>query len=267
MTGRAGLIVVLTLLLMPSLPAQAGYVTYEGDPVDLSFESERVCCVDVAASNMLTYLARHKQGVRDTLKDPKTEQENFHRSYDPEFKNPTRAGSAEAVAGWKKTLADKGLQGDVKRFLTRELSYETLVKEWKDDELIMLNMASADGTIGHSVFLWGLDDDPKSATPTIGVVDPNVHPNTNHGGAGGKGVVTKSALAIGKDDAGLPEWKITVPAGTYEYADGEVFTWKETTYRIVSFVSVSDVGTIPAPPSLPLFAAAGAGLLLWRRRA
>ncbi|MBM3521880.1 MAG: hypothetical protein FJX57_02895 [Alphaproteobacteria bacterium] len=257
------------LLALLAIPARADFVSLEGDPPDYDYLSTTICCVDVAAGNMLAYLARHKKRVKDTLKDPKTEQEDFHKRYDPEFKSPGSATADQAKSAWEKTLADKGLEGSVKLFRTGDLSYETLVKEWKDDEIIMLLMSSG-GRIGHAVFLWGLDDDPKAAEPEISVVDPNVHPNTDQNVDGkatkSKGTASKVKLAIGKDGAGLPEWRITTPGGPYRYPEDPEFeyAWPAQAYRITAFISVSDVGTIPVPGALLLLGPAVVVLLVKR---
>lgn len=258
------------LLALIAVPAHAGFVSLEGDPPDYDFLSPKVCCVDVAAGNMLAYLARHKKGVKDTLKDPKTEQEDFHKRYDPEFKSPDAASADQAKSAWEKTLADKGLEGSVKLFRTRDLKYETLVKEWKDDEIIMLLMSSGSG-VGHAVFLWGLDDDPKAEKPEISVVDPNVHPNTDQTIDGkatkSKGTASKVALTIGTDAGGLPEWRITTPGGPYRYPEDPEFeyTWAAQAYRITAFISVSDVGKIPVP-GVALLLAPGLLILVAMRR-
>ena len=250
----AGLIAILAACASPG--AQAGFVTNAGDPPDNGFLSDRVCCIDVAALNVLEFLARSKPAVRDALNpDPKAEQEAFHKTYDPDFSSPGAAGSADAVDGWRATLTAKGLTGDVKLFATRDLDYAALVKEWRDDEMIILMMSSPTG--GHAVLLWGLDDDPQAAAPEIAIVDPNVHPNSRQPVEGavvtGTGTSTRVPLTRGVDANGFPEWRITVPAGshTYQLADGSAYDveWAAKDYRISAFVSISDVGKIPAPGS------------------
>jgi hypothetical protein len=261
---------VLGIACLLALPAQAGFVTNPGDPPDNGYLSDRVCCVDVAASNILAFLARTKAAVRETLGDPKAEQENFHAAYDPGFTSPGGASAADALKGWRDTLAGKGLRGDVKLFGTRDLSYARLVQEWNDDEMITLLMSSSSG--GHAVLLWGLDDDPNAAAPEIAVVDPNVHPNTNQTvdgtATGATGTSTRVPLTIGTDANGLPSWTFTLPAGSYTYPGTDTeFDWPAVDYRITGFISVSDVGKIPVPATAVLLVPGLAALLLIRRRA
>ncbi len=273
---RATPIVVAACIALAAPGARAGFVTNAGDPPDNGFLSERVCCIDVASHNILEFLARSKRAVRDALDpDPKAEQESFHRTYDPTFSSPGAAGAADAVKGWRDTLAAKGLQGDVKLFDTRHLDYAALVREWRADEMIILTMSSASG--GHAVMLWGLDDDPNAAAPEIAIVDPNVHPNSRQDADGtvvtGTGTSTRVPLTRGVDSKGFPEWRITVPGGshTYQLPDGSTYdvTWQAVDYRISAFVSISDVGKIPTPASGVLLASALAlaAIVSRRRRA
>jgi hypothetical protein len=274
---RATPILVAACIALAAPGARAGFVTNEGDPPDNDFLSPNVCCVDVAAHNILEFLARSKPAVREKLDpDPKAEQESFHRTYDPTFSSPKAAGAADAVKGWQDTLAAKGLRGDVKLFDTRELDYAALVREWRADEMIMLMMFSS--SVGrHAVMLWGLDDDPNAAAPEIAIVDPNVHPNSRQDADGtvvtGTGTSTRVPLTRGVDSRGFPEWRITVPGGshTYHLPDGSTYdvTWQAVDYRISAFVSISDVGKIPAPASGLLLASALtlAAIVSRRRRA
>lgn len=268
-------ILVVACIALAAPGARGGFVTNAGDPPDNGFLSERVCCIDVAASNVLEFLARSKQAVKDALaKDTKTEQESFHSTYDPTFSSPGVANAADAVKGWRDTLTNKGLQGDVKLFDTRHLDYAALVREWRDDEMIILMMSGSAG--GHAVMLWGLEDDPNATDPEIAIVDPNVHPNSRQDAGGtvvtGTGTSTRVPLTRGVDDKNFPEWRITVPGGSHSYPlpDGTYeVTWPATDYRITAFVSVSDVGKIPTPASGVLLASALtlAAIVSRRRRA
>ena len=103
--------------------------------------------------------------------------------------------------------------------------------------------------------------------PRLDLVDPNLHPNTDHRidgkvpdtikiGEGaeqkydGKGTATRVDLNIGVDQDGLPNWLLTLDRPKVAYTSGEVIeTFDKATdkYRITAFMSVSNV----CPPALP----------------
>ncbi|MEJ5253094.1 MAG: PEP-CTERM sorting domain-containing protein [Chthonomonadetes bacterium] len=269
-----GIMFSLLLLLIGSAPvwAQTILPQNDDDPIDYGYESENVCCVDVAAVNMLHRLSKQSgnQGLIPTGKSIKEQQEDFHKKYDPNFSK--KMGSLnDAVTGFKEVLAERKFTGTVQPFYTKDLSYQKLVEEFQKNGTIMLTCHS-DKVGGHALFLWGLETDPTKP-PKLTIIDPNVHPNTEHKIDGkntnSKGTSTEVALTIGTDEKGFPKWTITytAPEYTYQYTyrreDGSQETIEETfpavtyTYRITAFLSVSAVKPIPEPTTLLLF---GTGL-------
>lgn len=255
----APLLLALSLLL--AMPALAGPLTLTGDPIDYGYEGEHACCVDVAAVNLLNYLD-NQPGNDELVDDSKSigdQQDGFHQKYDPEFKK-SDAGVADLTKGLKETFKERNFDAKVKTFYTKDLSYAALLKEWQDGELIILLGYETELKWGHALFLWGLEDDPSK--PRVGVNDPNIHPNSDHkidgANTGSKGSTQWSDVAIGKDDKGLPDWRIKLEAPAYEYKFGDLIeTHDAATYhfRITSFVSVSDVkAKVPVGSSLLLLA-------------
>lgn len=247
---------LLPALALASGAALAQPVTLAGDIVDYGYtdQSDKVCCVDVAAVNLLNYADRQPGNGR-LVPDGKSigdQQVDFHKTYDPGLTR-SGAGTAELTKGLKDTLHKQGFKATVKSFGTHQLSYDTLITEWQHGEYIILNMREVDRGFGHSVFLWGMNLD--KTTPSLGVADPNIEPNSD-AATGAGGAVSWSGLSIGQDARGLPDWRIgygTDPA----YA-----------YRVVSFVSVSDISPVPEPATwlLALGGAAVAGAGHVRRR-
>lgn len=262
---------LLAFLLFTIPGALAGPVTLTGDPIDYGYEGDHACCVDVAAVNLLNYL--DNQPGNDELVDDNSaigdQQESFHQKYDPEFKQ-TDASAAELTKGLKETFKERKFDAKIKTFYTRDLSYAALLKEWQDGELIILLGYETERKWGHALFLWGLEDDPSK--PRVGVNDPNIHANSDHkldgANTGSKGSTQWSDVAIGKDDKGLPDWRIQLDAPAYEYKFGDLIeTHDATTYhfRISGFVSVSDVkAKVPEGSALALLGISL--LLLWRQR-
>ena len=245
--------------LVVGLPrAYAAPVTLGGDPVDYGYESDKVCCVDVAAVNLLNYLDRFDD-THDLVPDGKsvgTQQEDFHKKYDPRFTKLT-ASEADLKKGLSDTFRERNFSADVKIFLKPKLSYETLLKEWQEDELIILLGTEVTQGWGHAFFLWGLDDD--KTTPRVGVVDPNFHPNTDHvidgKNTNSKGAAFWSDVQIGLDAQQLPDWRIKLDQPAYTYRVGDVeeeMDARTNRFRITGFVSVSDVQRIPEPGVLAL---------------
>ncbi|HEY9192114.1 MAG TPA: hypothetical protein VIO81_04525, partial [Methyloversatilis sp.] len=255
--------------LAAGLPrAYAAPVTLGGDPVDYGYESAKVCCVDVAAVNLLYYLDRFDE-TRDLVPDGTTvgaQQESFHKKYDPGFTKLT-ASEADLKKGLNDTFRERNFSADVKIFLQPKLSYETLLKEWREDELIILLGTEVTQGWGHAFFLWGLDDD--KTTPRVGVVDPNFHPNTHHMIDGkdtnSTGAAFWSDVQIGLDAQQLPDWRIKLDQPAYTYRVGDVeeeMDAKTNRFRITGFVSVSDVNRIPEPGVLALCGIGFAAVLL-----
>lgn len=244
-THTARLFAGSLLLLAPAL--LAGPLTLNGDPIDYGYEGEHACCIDVAATNLLNYLD-NQQGNDKLVDDSRSigdQQEDFHKKYDPDFNN-NNGNRNDLGKGLKETFKERGFDAKVKTFLTRDLSYEALLKEWRDGELIILLAQETERKWGHALFLWGLEDDPSR--PRVGVTDPNIHSNTDHklngNNTGSKGSATWSDLAIGKDDNKLPDWRIALdaPAHTYQHGDlSESFAADRYQFRITAFISVSDV--------------------------
>lgn len=268
-----GVMFSLFLLLVGSAPvwAQTILPQNDDDPIDYGYESEKVCCVDVAAVNMLHRLSRQpgNQSLVPTGKSIKEQQEDFHKKYDPSF-SKTMGSLDDATKGVKDVLAERKFAGTVKPFYTKDLSYQKLVEEFQKNAAIMLFCQGQN--FGHALFLWGVETD-LTKPPKLTIVDPNVHPNTEHKIDGkntnSKGTATEVAVNIGTDEKGFPKWTITytAPEYTYHYTyrreDGSEETIGETfpavtyTYRITAFLSVSAVKPIPEPATLLLF---GTGL-------
>lgn len=240
------LFIASVLLLLSIWPASAELLTLSEDPVDYEFESEKVCCADVAAVNLLNYVDKQKcnEELIEDGKSIKDQQEDFHRKYDPKFTGKWPS-SVEIKKAFECTFEERRFNAKVKLFYTKDLKYKTLLDEWNNDELIIL-MAIDDEDLGHTLFLWGLETDVGA--PKLSVIDPNFHPNTEHKIDGqntnSKGTSTLTDLNIGVDDKGLPDWRITytIPEYTYKIGDiEETFDKKTFNYRILSFISVSDV--------------------------
>ncbi len=251
-------VLVSACLALWASHALAQPLTLSGDPVDYGYGSKRVCCVDVAAVNLLNYLDRFED-TRDLVPDGKSvgaQQEDFHARYDPRF-TKLNASEADLKKGLDDTFRERKFSADVKIFLTPKLSYDTLLKEWMDDELIILLGTEVDLGWGHAFFMWGLNED--KTRPRVGVVDPNFHPNTDHVIDGkqtkSKGAAFWSDLQIGVDAEKMPDWRISLEQPEYTYAvEGveEVFPAKTNRFRITGFASVSDVRKIPEPDVLVL---------------
>ena len=151
-----------------------------GDPssYDFSYESDKVCCVDVAVVDMFNYLKSDDYPIVDPSTSIKDQQESFHKLYDPKFegKIPGAFTVKDALATH---LANRQLKADITVFTTPELDYGKLIQEWQKGEMIILfSFIQNQGNAGHAMFLWGLDDNPK--TPRLDIIDPLVHPNTNN---------------------------------------------------------------------------------------
>jgi len=248
-------------------------VSLKGDPVDYdSSDSDKVCCIDVAAINLLNYLDRQK-GNENLIPDGKSvkdQLEAFHEKYDSRFQR--RVGTRNDLKkGLEDTFKEQEFNADVKLFLTKDLTYDSLLKEWNDDELIILLCREVDRGWGHALFLWGLDTDRKN--PRLAVTDPMVHPNTDHKiydkDTNSKGISTWSNLSIGVDKDNSPDWRITLNTPEYTYTIGnltETFDAATYKYRITAFVSVSDVSPIPEPTTLFLFGSGLACIIIGRKR-
>jgi hypothetical protein len=251
--------------------ALGAFISLNGEPVDYGYESPKVCCIDVAAVNLLNYLAR-QPGNSKLIPDANSigdQQEDFHKKYDPGFQK-LEGDRNDLKKGLDETFKERNFTADVKLFLTRDLTYETLLKEWNDDELIILLAREVDRGWGHALFLWGLESDKTK--PRLSVTDPNIHPNTNHKLNGtntnSKGTATASDLAISTDATNAPDWRITLHQLAHTYTDGDLSeTFDAATYRfrITAFASVSDVKAIAEPATLALFGIGFASLLLIRR--
>lgn len=209
--------------------------TLSGPVKDYGFtdKNNSVCCIDVAAVNLLNYLDSQK-GNESLIPDGKSiddQQIDFHKIYDEDF-SKTQGSRAELVKALEETLKSRSFNASVKSFLTKDLDYDKLVNEWKHGELIIVLAKEVDQGFGHALFLWGINLDGQS--PSLAVADPNIEPNSDFiSGMGG--MASWSNLAISRDSNNFPDWRIQL-TGTETY-----------NYRITSFVSVSDVSPIPEP--------------------
>jgi hypothetical protein len=302
---RAALLKICTfVMLLSAAAANAAALTLTGDVVDYGASTPlerysppfpqppprpRVCCADIAAVNLLAYLDR-QSGLGGVLPpgdfaplDIGEQQEEFHRTYDPTF-STVGATDAEIRNGLESLLRRRGFTSDVKLFEQRQLSYATLLQEWKENELILLTLDSVPSGVGHTVFLWGLEDDPSN--PRLAIADSIVHPNTDHrrhqdnarpttlnGQAyDGRGTITWVNVNIGTE-GGLPNWTIqlTNPYSLYEYEEpfntfkGEEFEEHTFTWQIEAFISVSDVrpaSRAAGEPSVAILLSAGLIVLI-----
>lgn len=247
-------------------------LTLKGDPVDYEYESDKVCCIDVAAVNLLNYLD-HQKGNEELIpigKSVKDQQEDFHKKYDPTFQKQV-GDRNDLKKGLEDTFNERKFNADVKLFLTNDLTYDTILKEWNDDELIILLAREVDQGWGHALFLWGLETDKNN--PRLAVTDSNVHPNTDHKIDGtntnSKGTATWSNLSIGVDNNNSPDWRITLNQPEYTYTTGnltETFDAVTFKYRITAFASISDVSPIPEPNALLLFGTLLAFIIIGGKR-
>ncbi|AHG90920.1 hypothetical protein J421_3383 [Gemmatirosa kalamazoonensis] len=261
---RRALLVGIACLVAIPLPAQDELT---GDPIDYGFGSSRVCCIDVAGVNLLKYLERVGRITPPSAKPYGEQQENFHKIWDPDFKSPGRTSAQDFQKAMQTSLDSRGYTANVKLFSRRQLDYATLVQEWKNQELIVLFLASGPEMIGHAVFLWGLELD-LTKPPRISIVDPNIQPNTGFTDQAGNspttvngkpytgGTASQANLSIGTDPkTKLPVWKFTIdqPKIVYGFADGstETFDAKRFDYQIVGFASVSDVCKKKEPDKSP----------------
>ena len=230
------------LFLLAGAGAWAQPATLSGPVVDHGFaDHPQVCCVDVAAVNLLNYADR-QPGHGDLVPDGRPigdQQLDFHKLYDPALARNT-ASTADLVKGLKDTFSQRGFQATVKSFGTNQLSLATLYGEWDAGEYLILNMREVGQGFGHSVFLWGIDRSDE--TPRLGVADPNIEPNTDPA-TGAGGAVSWSELGLGTDDRGFPDWRL-------RYGDDPAYH-----YRILSLVSVSDISPVPEPATWTLLAA------------
>jgi MYXO-CTERM domain-containing protein len=260
-----------SLALQPAAPARATaqvigqadtFESLTGPPIDYEFGPGNVCCIDVAAVNLLTYLERIGKLKPPSGKSPGDQQTDFHHLWDPKDEHPS-GGSKEFVDAMTESLRLRKYKANIKKFLTNQLDYSTLVSEWKHGELIVLFLSDRATQAGHAVFLWSLETDLKK-TPRVGVVDPNIQPNTDthvegetpttvNGQPFTGGTTTGSDVTIGQDANKLPDWGITLeqPALTFGFADGSTSTVSQKTYRyrVLSFASVSDVTPTSCEPS------------------
>lgn len=264
--------VLMNLLILLTLPTVA-YTKPDqlfGDPGDFDYgkESDKVCCVDAAVVNMFNYVKSDDLPIVDPSDSIKSQQESFHKLYDPEFtgKYPS---AATIKASIDKHLSNHAITGAVKIFDTKTLDYSNLVKEWQSGELIILLsfIQNLPGTPGHATFLWGLDDDPKN--PRLNVVDQLIHPNTNqkipdenYFDTKSKGTSTWANLTIGSDALG-PYWDMSLNSPKYEYDLGQGRSYEypaaQYQYRVRGFISISDLKALPEPGTVGLV---GLGLVL-----
>ena len=260
-------VILILCFFCSATDSLAAPICLKGVPVDYGYESDKVGCIDVAASNLLNYLDRQKgnENLIPNARSLKDQQEDFHKKWDPKFK--TKNGSRNDLkTGLDETFKERKFNADVKFFLTKDLKYETLLKEWKDDELIILLAREIDQGWGHALFLWCLESDKNK--PRLAVTDPIYHPNIDHKINGkntnSKGVSTWSNLIIGVDDKGFPDWRITLNQPEYTYKLGnltETFDATKYNYRIITFASVSDVKPIPEPSTVLLLSSGLIGLI------
>lgn len=162
----------------------------------------------------------------------------------------------------------------MKLFRTKDLTYDSLLKEWNHHELVIFFVKEINKGWGHSIFLWGIETDKNK--PRIAVIDPLVHPNTNHKikdqNTNSKGTFTWSDISIGTmsvNNKTLPDWRIKLENKEYTYTIDnltETFEEENFEYQILGFVSVSDVSPIPEPTSILLCGVGLAYIIIWQKK-
>lgn len=224
---------------------QAAPVTLSGAVVDYGYEDPSAICIDVAGVNMLSYLGIGGSSVA-------AQQRAFHRSWDPTLAK--NVGTAfDLKAGMEATLRAHEFIADISVWSAGRFSYPLLVDAWNEDQLVIALVDEVTQNLGHAVFLWGLQDD-LSQKPQLAVVDPNIHPNTDHMIDGrptnSVGEATWTDLDLSRNPNGSLEWRFALDHAAYTYTAGNVseeFEARHYDYRIVGFVTVGNVRAMPEP--------------------